>query len=164
MEAINKIAIVSASSLAEYILQKYGPMSQLKLQKLLYYCEGYHLAYFDSSVVNEEFEAWMHGPVCPAIFHKYKDQSLIYSDFRYTGSGDPEAALRQSLASEQFDYLNSILSELSTWTGPELEASTHMEKPWLEARVGFGEADRCNVIIKKSTMKDYYKAELNGVQ
>lgn len=33
--------------LSDYILKHYGPMSHLKLQKLLFYCDAYHLAYFD---------------------------------------------------------------------------------------------------------------------
>lgn len=33
--------------LSDYILKHYGPMSHLKLQRLLFYCDAYHLAYFD---------------------------------------------------------------------------------------------------------------------
>jgi uncharacterized phage-associated protein len=64
MEPLKNLGKVNAQILADYILQKYGSMSHLKLQKLLYYCESYHLAYFDDILIPEEFEAWVHGPVC----------------------------------------------------------------------------------------------------
>jgi uncharacterized phage-associated protein len=55
MESLKKLGKVNAQMIADYILQKYGPMSHLKLQKLLYYCESYHLAYFDDNLILEEF-------------------------------------------------------------------------------------------------------------
>ncbi|MES2589280.1 MAG: type II toxin-antitoxin system antitoxin SocA domain-containing protein [Bacteroidota bacterium] len=156
------MSTIPVLTLADYVLSSYGPMSQLKLQKLLYYCEAYHLANFDTNLLNENFEAWLHGPVCPEVFHELKGQSLLYSDIAYTKGGNPKDEVVKILTSEQFDFITLVLEDLSTWTGPELERSTHSEKPWVEARIGYGEADRCNVVIGKESMKIYYKAELNG--
>ena len=61
IEEIKRPEKIDSVILAEYILFKCGKMSHLKLQKLLYYVQAFHLAYFDSPLVDDEFEAWLHG-------------------------------------------------------------------------------------------------------
>lgn len=155
---------MEARILANYILMNYGPMSHLKLQKLLFYCEAYHLAYFERSLLDEDFEAWVHGPVCREVFNHFKGKSLIYSDLLFTGDARSAHAEfdAQKLSSTQLDFLSDVLGSLSSWTAFELENATHNEKPWMEARSGYGSADKCSVAISKESMKDFYKAELVG--
>jgi len=62
---------------ANYFLKRQDPdagdlMSNLKLQKLVYYAQGFHLAMENSPLFNEPIEAWEHGPVCVPLYHKYK--------------------------------------------------------------------------------------------
>ena len=45
-----------------------GALSVLKLQKLLYYVEAWHVAFFNKMLFDDEFQAWVHGPVCVPIF------------------------------------------------------------------------------------------------
>ncbi len=40
-------------------------MSNMKLQKMLYYQQGFHIAYFNTPLFDEDIEAWMYGPVVP---------------------------------------------------------------------------------------------------
>ncbi|MFM6174756.1 MAG: Panacea domain-containing protein [Sphaerospermopsis kisseleviana] len=47
-------------------------ISNLKLQKLVYYAQAWHLALFEQPLFNEDFEAWIHGPVVPELYHYYK--------------------------------------------------------------------------------------------
>lgn len=162
MEAIKDMGIINVNNLADYILFKYGPMSHLKLQKLVYYSEAYHLAYFQQSLITEDFEAWVHGPVCVELYHGLKGNSRLYSDVGFTGDYDPEILLQQQLSTGQIDVISEILSALSNWSGSELEASTHKELPWINARQGYGPADICNVKISKSLMLSYYKSEIYG--
>ena len=161
MEPLKNLGKVNAQILADYILQKFGSMSHLKLQKLLYYCESYHLAYFDDILIPEEFEAWVHGPVCREVYDNLKDSSVLYVDLGFAGTYNPEEELNNMLSSDQSQLIIDILKELSTWTGLELENATHSELPWCEARQGLGPADRCEKRISKETMKSFYKAELN---
>lgn len=159
------MATINVEILADYILASYGPMSHLKLQKLLYYCEAYHLAYFDRSLINEEFEAWLHGPVIRKIFDNLKDKSLLYSDLEWYADSEnynPTQYIQNSLNTDQQDLLHEVLNELKHWNGFELESATHNEAPWLEARVGVPIGERSNNIISKETMRTYYKQELNG--
>ncbi len=162
MEQIKNIGTLDAQLLADYILQMYGPMSHLKLQKLLYYCEGYHLGYFNSSLIKEEFEAWVHGPVCRSVYNNLKGESVIYADLGFNGTNDPQSEVINKLSTDQFQLIKDILEELSTWTGLELENATHNEKPWIEARSGYGPADKCENIISKITMQVYFKNDINA--
>ena len=69
---------------SDYILKHYGPMSHLKLQKLIFYCDAYCLAYFDKELVTDQFEAWVHGPVSRKVYNSLKDKSILYSDLIYS--------------------------------------------------------------------------------
>ena len=48
-------------------------MSNMKLQKMLYYQQGFHLAYFGTPLFDEDIEAWMYGPVVPSVYSHYKN-------------------------------------------------------------------------------------------
>jgi uncharacterized phage-associated protein len=52
-------------------------MSNLKLQKLMYYAQGFSLVLFNKPLFPERIEAWIHGPVIPAVYHKYKGYGAI---------------------------------------------------------------------------------------
>jgi uncharacterized phage-associated protein len=71
---------LSCHEVADYLLAKAAAeeegnelISNLKLQKLLYYAQGVHLALHDVALFPEEIQAWMHGPVVPEVYQKYKD-------------------------------------------------------------------------------------------
>lgn len=162
MKTVKNISKVDAQLLADYILFRYGAMSHLKLQKLLFYCDAYHLAYFDGeSLIPQDFEAWIHGPVCREVYNNLKEKSLLYADLGFDNSYDPAKKISASLNSTQQELIADVLNELTQWTGFELENSTHNELPWVEARKGYGSADRCEVKISKETMTSFYKSELS---
>lgn len=161
MNTVKEIKTVNVHDLADFILATKGPMSHLKLQKLLYYCEAYHLAYFDVSLISEDFEAWVHGPVCKEVFNVLKNKSLLHSDIGFDGEYDTKI-IRDALTSDQFALISDVIDNLSTWSGIQLEAATHAELPWIEARTGLGSGDKSSRIISKEMMKDFYKKELNG--
>lgn len=137
-------------------------MSHLKLQKLLYYIDAYHLAYFDKPLVAENFEAWVHGPVCREVYNSLRDKSLLYAELGFDNESNPTETIENELTQDQITLITDVLSELSQWTGLELESATHKELPWIEARKGFGPADRCDAVISKRTMRDFYQSEMNA--
>lgn len=160
MEVINDYKTIDTIVLSNYILKHYGPMSHLKLQKLVFYCDAYSLAYFGKPLIEDNFEAWVHGPVCRRLYDSLKDKSKLYSDVAYTSDGDDADKEFASLTFDQQSLINNILSQLSSWSSFELEASTHQEDPWKNARKGYNEADKCSVLIKKDEMKEYYSKEI----
>ena len=48
-------------------------ITHLKLQKLCYYAQGFHLAIFGRPMFDEPISAWMHGPVIRPSWEKYRD-------------------------------------------------------------------------------------------
>lgn len=160
MIAIHKKGQIDSIVLANYILKHYGPMSHLKLQKLLFYCDAYCLAFFDKELIFDKFEAWVHGPVCRRLYDEMKGASVLYTDVKYTPmDGIDEDAEFDRLPSDVKDLLKEVLGSLNEWTAYQLEISTHNELPWKEARLGYSEAEKCHVEISKDTTRTFYRAQ-----
>ncbi|MDE6668372.1 MAG: DUF4065 domain-containing protein [Muribaculaceae bacterium] len=160
MIALPKTNQIDSIVLANYILKHYGPMSHLKLQKLLFYCDAYCLAYFGQELISDKFEAWVHGPVCRKVYNEMKGASVLYTDMAYSSiNGIDEDITFDQLAIDVKDLINDILTNLTTWSGIELERATHRERPWIEARHGYSEAEKCYVEISKITTRDYYRMQ-----
>jgi len=161
----SKLQTLDSIFLAEYIAQKTGSMSHLKLQKLLFYVEAYHLAYFGESIINDEFEAWVHGPVSRKVYNALKDFSILHAEIQYTKGNDeytPMEIISNKITKDQLMLIGDVLDSLGDKSALELENFTHSELPWIEARNGLHSADKSTRLISKETMKNYYKEELYG--
>jgi uncharacterized phage-associated protein len=164
IEPKKTISAMDSFLLAEYIAFKGGPMSHLKLQKLLYYVQAYHLAYFDAPIIDDDFEAWVHGPVSRKIYDILKDKSVLHTEISYIqtkGEETPDKRI-SFLTSEQIELIDDIISDYGALTGLQLENISHSELPWIEARRGTAPADRCDNIISKEAMTSYYKNVIHG--
>lgn len=128
-------------------------ITPLKLQKILYYAQGYYLAIHDEELFPEEFEAWAHGPVNEEIYNKYRD-------YGYQSIPEPEYEIKE-FSKELIDYLTDIWATFGIYDGKYLEEQTHKEKPWIIARKGYEPGERCNEIITKESMREYFKEVLN---
>ena len=162
MELYRRLSQINVITLAEYILFKLGEMSHLKLQKLIYLIEGYHLAYFKGKdLINDEFQAWTHGPVCRTVFDILKDKSILYGDVRFVkkeGEEYPDKILAETLASEQYELLNEVLEMYRNESGITLESITHQQTPWINARGGLPYYAKCENIISKVDMQQYFQS------
>jgi uncharacterized phage-associated protein len=121
------------------------PISNLKLQKLLYYMQGFHLAYFDTPLFKEEIEAWMYGPVVPCVYNHFKineNRGIIYSK---------EVI---SLNSEEEKLFDEVYHVYNSYSAIGLMNLTHSETPWKTTPTGLGS------IIEKSKLKSFFKKKL----
>lgn len=123
-------------------------ITNLKLQKLLYYVQGFYLAVFDKPLYDDEIEAWMYGPVVPSVYDYYASQgkSPLYNDDSYTPI---------SLAEEEEDLFNQVYDAYGQFSAVKLMNLTHEETPWKSTEIGKGN------IISKKILKDYFKTRLN---
>lgn len=154
---------VDSKVLAEYILEREGKMSHLKLQKLLYLVAGYHLAYFDAPLVADQFEAWVHGPVSRKLYNSLKQYSILYSDIQYKpedGELSPRERLEQTLTSDQLDLIDEVLDLYGKDSGLQLEQLTHQQSPWLNARTHCAPGDKCEQVISNEDIRSYFKTLL----
>ena len=80
---------MNALDLSTYVIAKYDNVGDLvtnkKLQKILYYIKAWGLVYFKNGVIDDDFEAWIHGPVCPSIYKEYKSFGYSAIKMNYKG-------------------------------------------------------------------------------
>ena len=140
---------LSAQDVANYFLslpdEEAGDLiSNLKLQKLCYYAQGFYLAFFNRLLFDDQIEAWQHGPVVKKLYHKYKEhgnmgippiKKLNFSEY-------PKRVY------ELLDEIYKVYGQYSAW---RLRQFTHREPPWKEAY------ERGATIISHKAMKDYFK-------
>lgn len=143
------MASSSVFDVAKYILQKNGSMSTWKLQKLCYYSQAWSLAWTETPLFDEEFEAWMNGPVCRELFYAHKGKFVVNEhDLK---KGEPS-----NLNDDQKETIDIILRDYGTMQPFELRELSHSEKPWRDARGGLREDASCNTIIPKTAMGSFY--------
>lgn len=121
-------------------------ISNSKLQKLVYYAQSWYLAIHDTALFQEDFEAWIHGPVVPALFQKYK--SFGWETIQET--------VPPILSIEAVRFLDEIAVEYFNCDNYELERMTRSELPWNLARENLAPDSPSTSIIKKEWMQEYY--------
>jgi uncharacterized phage-associated protein len=62
---------------AAAVLARSGPVTTVKLQKLIYYCQAWHLVRTDSALFDDRIEAWPQGPVVPSIYRKHRTAAEV---------------------------------------------------------------------------------------
>ncbi len=134
-------------------------MNELKLQKLLYYAQAWHLAVFGSRLFDERFQAWVHGPVSRAVYDRFGATKSLYSPVELSDVR-PKFDFK-ALTEEQREHIDSVLEVYAGYTGTQLEQLTHNEEPWMQARVGYRESQRCEVEIDEDLMRQFYGQRLN---
>lgn len=123
-------------------------ISNLKLQKLVYYAQAWHLAIHDTPLFEDDFEAWVHGPVIPALYQEYKHLGWkpILKDVK-----------KPSFSEAVQNFLDEVSEVYFSCDAYELERMTHQEDPWVKARGGLPIDAPSNEVISKESMREYYK-------
>jgi len=137
-----------AIDIATYILHKTGPISAMKLQKLLYYSQAWSLAWNEESMFPERIEAWANGPVVPDIYQMHRGAFKVQeSDF----AGNPNI-----LSDMQKNVVERVLDFYGQKDPQWLSELTHLEDPWKDARTGLSAGERGNTEISQASMAEYY--------
>ena len=102
--------------------------THMKLQKLLYYMQGYHVAALGQPLFSEAIEAWEHGPVVREVWYEFKKYAAddiplsIVGDLQLTGS---------AISTDyQLTLLNRVYDIYGRYTAGQLRDKTHEELPW----------------------------------
>lgn len=125
-------------------------ISNLKLQKLVYYAQAWHIALHDNPLFEEDFQTWVHGPVIPSLYQKYKP--FGWQPILEDVAPDLPEAVSQ--------FLDEVAGEYFACDAYELEQMTHSEAPWDWARGDLPPDVPSNEVIKKEWMKEYYGARV----
>lgn len=139
--------MVSAHDVAAYIIERHGPLSAMKLQKLIYFAQAWSLVWDDRQLFREPVEAWANGPVVRSVYDKHRGQFEVrdwpWGDSR-TLDGDARATI------------DAVLDFYGPRTAQYLSDLTHSEEPWTEARRGIPDGERGASEISLATMAEYY--------
>lgn len=142
----------SAFDIVPYILRStakssVGSVTPLKLQKLLYYAQAWSLVFRGEALFYENIEAWVHGPVVPSIYQRYK---------QYSYNVLPEQNSINELKADEVEVLDIVLMNYGKKSAKFLEELSHLEYPWLKAREGFCTNQSSNRKILIRDMMNYY--------
>ena len=135
---------------AEYLLFKIDEeagdtISNLKLQKLVYYAQGCSLAINHEPLFDENLTAWQHGPVCIPLYYKYKEY----------GAGAipvPEELDLDKFSKEDQELLDEVYEIYGQFSAWKLRNMTHEEAPWKETPI--------NGVISHEVMERFFKGRL----
>lgn len=126
------------------------PVDNLKLQKLLYYCQAVHLVRVGEVLFEDQIEAWRYGPVIPSIYRKYKQFGFEIIKSEETDLSEPV-----SLCPEQMTTIDMVLEYYGAMSAVRLVNETHSESPWKDTY-----KEGVNIEINVDVMREYYKKVL----
>jgi uncharacterized phage-associated protein len=129
-----RIVMPSAIEVARYLIHLASPendedadrLCHMRLQKLLYYVQGWHLGTYGIPLFEGHIEAWQHGPVVREV----------YPDFKSFGSDAISLSQgSQSLTLSEKDkrFIAGIFEHYKQFSATALRTKTHREKPWMDS-------------------------------
>lgn len=148
MEDVRKIA--------EWFLSQ-DSMTHKKIQKLCYYAQAWYCTLLDGTpLFKEEIQAWVHGPVVPALYPIYADNKWVPISKR---------DFDETVFSEQvLNVLKAVYETYGKFTGDQLESLTHSEEPWIQAREGLQPWETSTTPITCESMRKYYSIKYEQAQ
>lgn len=157
-----------AKAVANYFLdlatQNNTRITPMKLQKLIFFAHGWHLALTDKPLIAEQVEAWQFGPVVPSIYHEFKHerngaitskaQELDFDSFEFVELEIPKEDEQARKIMER------VWTTYGSLSAERLSDLTHLPNtPWDKARKLWGEDTR-NIPISETDIGVYFKEQL----
>lgn len=128
-------------------------LTNLKLQKLLYYAQGWHLGLYGEPLFGDPLEAWVHGPVVASV----------YREFRHCGYGPISLDVSpDEVPADLRDHVADVWIAYGDRTAYDLERMSHRERPWLEARGSLPPDAPSNNRLSDGVMREFFTAEANA--
>jgi len=141
-----------AALLVKRAIDEGNPITQMKLQKMLYFAQGYHLAVYDTPLFKEALQAWQFGPVVPVIYDIYK----MYGTFPIVNfdKSSYKGSVEIQNDDELIDTINYTWEATKDQTASSLSAWTHQnDGPWKAVY----NPDEWAIKIKEDSIKEYFK-------
>lgn len=129
-----------------YCKRKGYSISNLKLQKLLYFVQAQFLVIYDFPAFDEEIEAWDFGPVVPEAYHYFKMW------------GSSEIPVLVAKGAERKIHINhqktmdDVLEQCAGFSAPYLVELTHNQSPWEDNYDG-----SYNKVIPKGAIRRFFE-------
>lgn len=108
-------------------------LSILKLQRLLYFAQGWHLAFYGEPLFGERFQAWAQGPINRKIYDRFAGRPLHSEVSAADVSKDFDATW---VSREKSNHIRSVLEAYARCEHSNFDEIIDKDAPWLEARSG----------------------------
>ncbi len=163
-------ALAIANHLIMLGVERGIPPTQMKLQKLVYFAHGWHLALYDEPLVEETFQAWKYGPVIPSLYGTFRSWGI--TPINRAGAVpavtvDDEInwlapIISAGAVDRLFPFLKRIQDVYGRWNGTQLSSLTHKpDTPWSQVRKGHPE-DARDIEIPNDLIQAYFKGKLHA--
>ena len=160
-------AIEAACAIVNYANIKDRPVSNLKLQKVLYFVQGYYLQMTGHAFFSDEIEAWPYGPVVPDVYEQFQQfganfipYTREYSEFDYlTWDENVHYFNMNDLRKQDLDFLKAVVDKLDKYSASDLVTITHKQALWQQA-IEFGN----RAIITKNSIKQYFDERAGSIR
>ncbi|HYM19622.1 MAG TPA: type II toxin-antitoxin system antitoxin SocA domain-containing protein [Candidatus Kapabacteria bacterium] len=143
--------------IANYFIEKAyennKPISNKKLQKLVYYAQVWFLVHYNTKLFRDKIEAWIHGPAIPALYSKYR---------RFSYGNLPQPTESINLPNSITAFLDEVWRVYGKLDANYLEQLTHSELPWQQAREGLDINQSSSKEINMTFAKNFYAQLLNN--
>ncbi|MEA5425834.1 MULTISPECIES: Panacea domain-containing protein [Arcicella] len=154
-------ALVIASKFVNRAIDNGKPVTQMKLQKMLYIAHGLHLVYSGKPLINENIEAWKYGPVIPQVYNYYKNwgNQPIVEPTLIGALSNQAIVLKLDVlcdsAEQAIDLTWNITKDVDA---VQLSNWTHIENsPWFKVFKNEGIENFSNAKIENDLIADYFK-------
>jgi uncharacterized phage-associated protein len=150
--------MVSALDVARYLIHLASPeetedadcLSPLRLQKLLYYAQGWHLAAYGTPLFTGRIEAWTYGPVVREVYQNFRD-------YRCQGIPPNQGWEPDNLSARQKAFIRSVWEEYKRYSVTALIDMTHSEAPWRTARGPLGPSEGSDAEITPESLRSFFE-------
>lgn len=150
-------------------------LTPMKLQKLVYFAHGWHLAIQDSPLITDDVQAWEYGPVIPRLYQALKEYGdnpvtapIIHIRIKRSADGELTAEKHEQSIEEYpdaADFCKALLRRIWEVYGRhdaiQLSKMTHEKgSPWDQVRQRFPQYLPQGVAIPNDLIRDYFLRKL----
>jgi uncharacterized phage-associated protein len=128
-------------------------LTHLRLQKLLYYVQGWHLAAFGRPLFDDRFRAWRLGPVTEGVYQELKR-------FGCCGLSPDDLGPPETLTPEQEAFVTGVWERYKDHSASALVRLTHAEPPWRDARSNVAADEMSGAEITQDALRDFFGSRL----
>lgn len=156
----------SVLDISRYVINKSidngKPISNLKLQKLLFYVQAYFLVESGSKLFEEPIVSWKYGPVVVEAYDEFKsygaaaisDPIIEYTEFELSDDSFDFSVITHRFSNDLIEVgvrvaIDVVLQAYANYSAIDIMRKTHNEDPWMSTENG------CEIDV--DFIKGYFK-------
>lgn len=172
---VMEYTIYNVLDISRYIINKCNDeniiISNLKLQKLLYFVQGFNYAFSNHRCFDDQIQAWDYGPVCPEAYHEFKKYGannippiLQYETIEFVDDNIEWVCKKYNpniIDAETRETIDAVIDNYGSYSATRLVEITHSQVPWRETY--YSHPGEKNVTIDENIIQDYFTKILSEI-